>query len=62
MSITEKTLKKWRRESLQGKDKLVTYQSSDIPDITLRTSLLDREEKILRLTQELMDQKLKEGR
>lgn len=62
MSITEKTLKKWRRESLQGR--IPGFKIGPQPDVTLNTpqAYVILHERILRLTQELMDQKLKEGR
>lgn len=58
MSITEKTLKKWRKEALIARDKAMKPEGDHISSL----GEVIVYERILRLTQELMDQKLKEGR
>ena len=50
MPITERTLKRWRKEALQFKDDV-----KNMPEAAPATGLCDR---ILRMTQELLDQHL----
>jgi len=47
MSITERTLKKWRKEALQFKDDVINMTGAE-PTVELC-------ERILRMTQELLD-------
>jgi len=54
--ITKRTLLKWRKEALWKRDRVadnVTISYSDYPELC---------ERILRLTQILIDQKLMEGK
>lgn len=52
MSITERTLKKWRKEALQA---IENINKNHIDSIT---PVRELQERILRLTQELLDQLL----
>ncbi len=52
MTITERTLKKWRKEALASKERLVS------PIDGGEESKLEWSERILRMTQELLDQHL----
>ncbi len=58
--ITERTLRQWRRDALKGK-----LMKDNLPPESLNTSILYIEElhqRILRLTQELLDiQLMKKG-
>jgi hypothetical protein len=53
--ISERTLKKWRRDALQPT--VVTDLSKPLVDI-LSSTTIEMKERILRLTQELMDLRL----
>lgn len=53
--ISEKTLRKWRKEALTKTD--VMDQSKSLVDI-LSSQSIEMKERILRLTQELMDHHL----
>lgn len=52
--ISERTLKRWRRDALQELDKKITDMSA------MAYTVVDKEknERILRMTQELLDQHL----
>ena len=52
--ITERTLRKWRKEALEAKKALTTYKTQAEGEETK----LQWAERILRLTQELLDQHL----
>jgi len=54
--ISERTLKKWRREALSIK--AATNVPSELPVQTNRNSLVEWQTRILRMTQELLDQHL----
>jgi len=56
--ISERTLKRWRRDALKGIELWHTLNmpKSDLPKI--EQLFKERNERILRLTQELMDQHL----
>lgn len=54
MTITERTLKRWRKEALEAKKALTTYKTQAEGEETK----LQWAERILRLTQELLDQHL----
>jgi len=57
MSITEQTLKKWRREALRVRDHAGKDADNIHDQIPLGTSITFAE-RILRMTQELLDQHL----
>ena len=54
--ITERTLKKWRKESLKVKD--AVDKDIDFPVQTNRQSLVEWHTRILRMTQEMLDMHL----
>ena len=54
MSITERTLRKWRKEALESVESLKGYESTS-EFVSQRREISER---ILKLTQELLDQKL----
>ena len=54
MGISERTLRKWRREALSNIKNDYGYGSSD----PVRTLLFKTQERILKMTQELLDQHL----
>ena len=58
--ITERTLKKWRKEALDSME----YLDEDTSPVfsTNRVVILEREKRILRMTQELMDLHLMKGK
>jgi len=57
--ITERTLKKWRKEALQIKtDTDVILDASQFPVNVSRQSVIEWQIRILRMTQELLDQHL----
>jgi len=54
--ITERVLRKWRKEALQSAD---GCRRSPVPEVSVETSfLLDIQTRILIMTQELLDQHL----
>ena len=56
MAITERTLKKWRREALAFGDN--TYESDMNRGMVPVNEVMSLYDRILRMTQELMDQYL----
>ena len=54
MTITERTLRKWRKEALTNIKNDYGYGAND----PVRTLLFKTQERILRMTQELLDQHL----
>ena len=57
--ITERTLKKWRKEALNEKTRLVNIIGEDNEDTKVLAEFTGR---ILRLTQILLDQHLMKGK
>lgn len=61
MPITERTLRKWRKESLSHRSfirKVITQPSHELEPFTTKGRSIELHERILRMTQELMDQYL----
>ena len=59
MTITERTLKKWRMEALQDANSPEAIYSHDGVDVDFyKDEVKTLSERILRLTQELLDQHL----
>ena len=54
--ITERTLKKWRKDSLKIEDAI--NKDTDSPVQTNRQSLIEWHTRILRMTQEMLDMHL----
>jgi hypothetical protein len=58
MPISEKTLRKWRSDSLKLNQQLSTINHDQILMDPLEPALRESQDRILRLTQELMDHHL----
>ena len=58
--ISNRTLMKWRREALIVKDSMKGSSGDEMQE-TVRFQVRDYLDKVLRMTQELLDQNLKEG-
>lgn len=59
--ITERTLKRWRRDALQclnDKSFLTIYDNDTGKPVGIGAAIRESSERILRLTQELLDQHL----
>lgn len=58
MPITERTLKKWRKEALKEKANILPCMDGARSWSRTPADYLEMQERILRLTQELLDQHL----
>jgi len=58
MPVSERTLKRWRRDALQSSAILFPHEEAYDINVRLIKVVSEYEERILRLTQELLDQHL----